>query len=88
MADNALVVEGDAAKVFAPVKNADGAATDTPTIARQAISRLHRSWLEAAGAKVAPGVTVEIHPNWALDAKEVAGKTDASTEITSDKYFA
>lgn len=88
MADNALVVEGDAAKVFAPVKNADGAAGDTPTIARRAISKLHRSWLEAAGAQVAPEAIIEIHPNWALDADEVAEKIDSHLEITSDRYFA
>jgi UDP-N-acetylglucosamine/UDP-N-acetylgalactosamine diphosphorylase len=88
LAENALVVEGKACEVFSPVKNADGAPADTPTTAREAISQLHRSWLEAAGAKVAPGVTVEIHPNWALDANDVAAKLTTPIEIVDDKYFA
>lgn len=71
IAERAFVVEGDAAEIFAPVKNANGAKTDTPETAKQAISSLHRSWLEAAGATFADGVTVEIHPAWALDAEEV-----------------
>ncbi len=74
MAERAFVVEGDAAQIFAPVKNADGAQVDTPTHTRQAISGLHRQWLEEAGAEFAAGVTVEIHPAWALDAKEVGSK--------------
>jgi UDP-N-acetylglucosamine/UDP-N-acetylgalactosamine diphosphorylase len=74
MADNALVVEGETSQVFAPVKNAEGAATDTPSATRKAISNLHRTWLEAAGATIDDNAIVEIHPNWALDAEEVLGK--------------
>ncbi len=71
MASSAFVVEGDAAEIFAPVKNADGAPVDTPQHCRQAICRLHRSWLENAGATLADGISIEIHPDWALDAQEV-----------------
>jgi UDP-N-acetylglucosamine/UDP-N-acetylgalactosamine diphosphorylase len=87
MANNALVVEAAASQVFAPVKNAEGAATDTPTATRQAISNLHRSWLESAGAKIAPTATVEIHPNWALDAEEATSKITRGTEIIADTFF-
>ncbi len=60
--------------MFAPVKNADGAAVDTPQLAKEAIVRLHREWLEAAGARVDDGVRVEIHPSWALDEARLAKK--------------
>jgi UDP-N-acetylglucosamine/UDP-N-acetylgalactosamine diphosphorylase len=70
MAERAFVVEGDPAQIFAPVKNANGAEFDTPEHAQQAISHLHRRWLETAGARVADGVRIEIHPAWALDAAE------------------
>lgn len=86
LASNALVVEADAARVFAPVKNADGAAVDTPHLARQAIVRLHREWLEAAGARVDESVRVEIHPAWALDEAEVCEKITKPLHITTDTF--
>ncbi|MCU0708249.1 MAG: UDPGP type 1 family protein [Pirellula sp.] len=82
-----LVVEGDAAEVFAPVKNAEGSATDTPTTSRQAISKLHGTWLEQAGWKVEEGVQVEIHPLWAWDAVEVRDKIQGQGVVLADTYF-
>lgn len=35
---------------FSPLKNADGAAIDTPTTARNALLRLHSRWVTAVGA--------------------------------------
>ncbi|XP_052799978.1 UDP-N-acetylhexosamine pyrophosphorylase-like isoform X2 [Mya arenaria] len=35
---------------FSPLKNADGAAKDTPTTCRSDLYNLHRSWLQRAGA--------------------------------------
>jgi len=87
MAKTALVVESDPAEVFAPVKNADGAASDTPKTVKQAISNLHRSWLEKAGASVAQTARIEIHPNWALDADGVRERVDGSFNISSDTYL-
>ncbi len=87
MADNALVVEGETSQVFAPVKNAEGAATDTPSATRKAISNLHRTWLEAAGATIDDNAIVEIHPNWALDAEEVLGKLPPGFKVATDTYF-
>jgi UDP-N-acetylglucosamine/UDP-N-acetylgalactosamine diphosphorylase len=87
MAKTALVVESDPAEVFAPVKNADGAATDTPTTVKKAISDLHRSWLEKAGASVAETARVEIHPNWALDAEGVRERVDGNFRISTDTYL-
>lgn len=88
MAQTAIVVEGDSAEVFAPVKNADGAPTDTPMTARQALVNQHRRWLNAAGISVDPDAKVEINPRWALDAEEVAKKIQAPANIQVDTYFA
>ncbi|MFN9853084.1 MAG: UTP--glucose-1-phosphate uridylyltransferase [Planctomycetota bacterium] len=87
-ADRTLVVEGDPAEVFAPVKNADGAAVDTPESSRRAISRLHASWLQQAGVTVQEGVLVEIHPLWAWDADEVRDKIQTPCTLSADTYFA
>ena len=88
MADRTIVVEADAADVFAPVKNAEGAATDTPSATRSAISDQHKRWLEQAGLSVSPNVKVEINPNWALDASEVQMKIQKPSRILVDTYFA
>lgn len=86
-AEKAIVVEVEPAKAFAPIKNADGAETDTPTLAKQAISDLHRGWLESAGASVVEGVQVEINARFALDAAELSAKIPAGLEVAADRYF-
>jgi UDP-N-acetylglucosamine/UDP-N-acetylgalactosamine diphosphorylase len=86
-AENAFVVEAVASEAFAPVKNANGAATDTPELAMKAISDLHRGWLEAAGSRVAPEILVEINAKYALDAKELKSKPDLPKHIDAPKYF-
>ena len=88
MAERTLVIEGDASQVFAPVKNADGAPTDTPSATKQAISNLHARWLADAGVIVKPGVQVEINPMWALDPEEVLQKIKAPANVVADTYFA
>ena len=87
LAQRAFVVEGDAAQIFAPVKNANGAAVDTPDTAQAAIVNLHRQWLLAAGAKLPPDIRVEIHPAWALDAAEVQSKITPGLEFSADTYL-
>jgi len=87
MAKQALVVESDPAEVFAPVKNAEGSATDTPTTVKHAISQLHRGWLQQAGASVAENAIVEIHPNWALDLDDVRQRVDKNFHIATDTYL-
>lgn len=72
LAQRAIVVEDAAAEVFAPVKNANGAAVDTPHHCQQAILAQHRRWILAAGSSIADDVAVEINPRWAVDAEEVA----------------
>lgn len=88
LAQRTLVIEGDASQVFAPVKNADGAPTDTPSATKQAISSLHAKWLSAAGVNVQNGVQVEINPMWAWDPEEVLQKIKAPANIVADTYFA
>ncbi len=87
LAENAIVVEGDAAQVFAPVKNADGAEVDTPSLSKKALLTLHRNWLTAAGASVPDDVSVEIHPCWALDADEVASKVASDLKFEADTFL-
>ncbi|TWU03362.1 UTP--glucose-1-phosphate uridylyltransferase [Neorhodopirellula pilleata] len=86
-AKRTIVVEVEPAKAFAPIKNADGAETDTPKLAKQAISDLHRSWLVQAGVNVTDGVTVEINARYALDAEELADRIPENLAISSDRYF-
>ncbi len=86
-AKNPLVVEVLPSEAFAPVKNADGAETDTPSLARQAISDLYRSWLQQAGAKVDSGVMVEVNPRYSLFSEQLVNKIPANLEISADHYF-
>ena len=86
-AENALVVEVERATSFAPVKNASGAASDTPETAQAAMIALARSWLEACGARVAPDVKVEIHPSFALDVEELRTRIPTGTVIDRDIFF-
>tara|TARA_R110002049_G_scaffold4601_6_gene32916 strand:+ start:131341 stop:132738 length:1398 start_codon:yes stop_codon:yes gene_type:complete len=86
-ATNAIVVEGLPSECFAPVKNADGAPADTPELARQAVVDLHRGWLEQAGAKVGPGVKVEISPLYSLSPSQLAEKISPDMEVEADRFF-
>jgi UDP-N-acetylglucosamine/UDP-N-acetylgalactosamine diphosphorylase len=69
---------------FEPLKNATG--PDSPDSVRRAMIALARDWLERAGAKLAPGVAVEISPMWALESHDVRIKPDCA--IDSPHYFA
>lgn len=84
----ALVVEGDAAEIFAPVKNADGAATDTPAFCRTSISQRFKRWLAAANVESDESAIVEIHPLWAFDVEDVKSKFSSPIKINVDTYFA
>jgi UDP-N-acetylglucosamine/UDP-N-acetylgalactosamine diphosphorylase len=87
MAGRAIVVEDAAEEVFAPVKNANGAAVDTPAHTTQAILSQHRRWIQAAGSTVGDGVSVEINPTWAVDEHEVASKLSKPIHFTADTYL-
>ncbi|HBV62486.1 MAG TPA: UDP-N-acetylglucosamine pyrophosphorylase [Rhodopirellula sp.] len=87
IANNAFVVESRASEAFAPVKNANGAETDTPNTAKKAIVDLHRHWLEEAGLCVDQGVQVEINPRLALKVSDLPKKIATNQRIDTDRYF-
>jgi len=71
---------------FSPVKNQKG--DDSPDTARAAMNRLHRSWLQEAGAVLAPEAQVEISPLCALDKEELIRKLKGQKLlIQEDRYF-
>jgi UDP-N-acetylglucosamine/UDP-N-acetylgalactosamine diphosphorylase len=76
LADRCILVETSRSEEFMPLKNGSGA--DSPDTVRQALSNLHASWLEKAGAHLPRkengdvAVPVEISPLFALDAEELA----------------
>ena len=74
-ARTALVVEGDRAHEFNPVKNAEG--SDSPKTAREALRRLHAEWLRTAGQDLPEDATVEIGPLFALDDSQVRDRLKA-----------
>ena len=87
LARNAIVVEVDPARAFAPLKNASGAKDDTPESVRSQLVALHRDWLRQAGVEVADDVAIEIGPLFALDAEELSGKLPRGERITKPTYF-
>ena len=87
LAKNAFVVESLPSEAFAPVKNAEGAETDTASLAKKAVSDLHREWLKAAGAQVASDISVEINPRFALESSELLAKMEPNTVVESNRYF-
>ena len=70
VAERTLIVEGNRAREFNPVKNREKA--DSPETCRAALSRIGREWLAAAGHTVPDDHAVEISPLQALDAHELA----------------
>lgn len=86
-AENAIVVEADKSKAFAPVKNNDSESFDTPSTAKAAMIELHRSWLSSAGVEVPADTPVEIHPAFALDASELKLKRDQVPPITGPTFL-
>lgn len=88
MAERSIVVEAEASEVFAPVKNAPGAETDTAATAQEAIESQHRNLLTNYGCTIAPNARVEINPQWALDATDLPKRLPEPLEITQDTYFA
>lgn len=86
-AKNAIVCEVDAAEGFAAVKNAPPAQTETPDWVKQAISNLHRGWLEGVGAKVSEEATVEISPFFAVEPNELKGKVSENDEFSGASFL-
>lgn len=86
-ARNAIVVEVDPRRAFAPLKNASGAKTDTPESVREQLSAFYRQWLCQAGAAVENDAAVEISPLFALDADELAAKLPPGVRVAEPTYF-
>lgn len=86
LAHNAIAVEVSQHDQFAPVKNASGAASDTPESSRAAIVARAKRWLTSVGVEVVDGVQVEIHPSFALDVDELA-KRVTTDKITADMFL-
>jgi UDP-N-acetylglucosamine/UDP-N-acetylgalactosamine diphosphorylase len=86
-AENAVVVEVDAATHFAPLKNGPGEKSDTALTVQTQMIDLHAEWLRRAGASLSEGVVVEISPLYALDAEQLAEKVMPGTRVTEATYF-
>lgn len=87
MAQRAIVVEGDPARVFAPVKNSNQSQMDTPKTCQQALLNQFHQWIKEAGSTIAQGVSVEISPLWALDVQETAHRLNDKIHFTADTFL-
>jgi UDP-N-acetylglucosamine/UDP-N-acetylgalactosamine diphosphorylase len=87
-AQNGMAVEAAHGEVFAPLKNAPGAADSTLQHVQQNIVSLHRRWLEEAGAKVFEGAKVEISGLYALDAEQLRERPLGEMNVKNDLYLA
>ncbi|MCA9107840.1 MAG: UTP--glucose-1-phosphate uridylyltransferase [Planctomycetales bacterium] len=82
-----LAIEVRAADYFAPVKNAEGAASDTRATCQAAMLEQGRQWLEAAGASVAARARVELAPSFGLDPVDLKSKPDLSERAFEGDQF-
>jgi len=82
-----IVVEVDAQRTFAPVKNAPGEPTDSPETVRAQMIALYTDWLRRAGCEVAEGVAVEVSPLFAQNADELAARISPGLTVTAPRYF-
>jgi UDP-N-acetylglucosamine/UDP-N-acetylgalactosamine diphosphorylase len=80
LAQRSLVVEARREDEFCPLKNKSGDFSREHV--QQSLSRLYAGWLRSAGAHVADDLPVEISARYALDADDVAARTDVPRQIT------
>lgn len=86
-ADNAFVVETTPGEGFAPVKNADGAETDTPALAKSAMADRYRRWLRQMGAEVDDNAVIEINPRVAISPEDLSGKVQQGQKIENGTFL-
>jgi UDP-N-acetylglucosamine/UDP-N-acetylgalactosamine diphosphorylase len=82
LAHKTLIVEGDRAREFNPVKNQTG--SDSPETSRAALNRIVHDWLTSAGLNVPAHTIVEVSPLQTLDAEELSHKVTAGVLSLSD----
>lgn len=70
-ARQSLVVEGDRAEAFSPVKNSDAEPTDNARTARAAMLAADRRRLGAAGVELPDGIDVELNPYWTCESLQL-----------------
>lgn len=85
LAERSLVVEARREDEFCPLKNKSGDFSREHV--QQSLSRLYAGWLRAAGARAADDLPVEIGPLYALDADDVAARTDVPRQITQPVFL-
>jgi UDP-N-acetylglucosamine/UDP-N-acetylgalactosamine diphosphorylase len=83
-----VVIEYAEEDSFAPLKNAPGAAKDTPEYVHRFMLNQHRRWLEAAGAVVDAEANIELSPLYALDADDLAAKIQRGQRFDKSQYLA
>ncbi|NMC18873.1 MAG: UDPGP type 1 family protein [Thermogutta sp.] len=86
-AENAIVIEAAENDQFAPLKNAPGAARDTPEYVRDRMAAKCRRLLREAGCETPGDPIVEISPLFALDSWELSQRLPRGTRIASPTYF-
>ena len=86
MAERAIAVEVATEEAFAPVKNADSAATETATTARQAMIKQDQRRLMESGVIVPEDTVVEICPKLALDVEKLR-RVAQSTDFSKENYL-
>lgn len=72
---------------FAPVKNAPGAAADTPETCQRAILGQADNWLKHASIEYPEGARIEIAPSLALDPFDLFQNRERVRLIESDEAF-
>jgi UDP-N-acetylglucosamine/UDP-N-acetylgalactosamine diphosphorylase len=91
MAGSMMLMEGNRADDFAPVKQASG--EDSPESAARALVEQAARWLESAGVKVPRGedglsrYPLEISPMVALEEEDLLGKVAKGLVINGPMYF-
>jgi UDP-N-acetylglucosamine/UDP-N-acetylgalactosamine diphosphorylase len=86
-ANNAIVVEVDPPNHYAPLKNAPGAASDSPETVKQSISAMHTTWLAQAGAVIRHDPVIEISPLFADSPEAVAEKITKGQQFDQSIYL-